>query len=183
MATPARAPAYTIDWHKMPMKRTVKFPCDGCRTQLTCPIEDAGTMQRCPDCGVSMEVPGTAELAKARVEEDARTLAARKQELQELEASKREAAHASAAVVAREHNRERNARHTPRTADLGWVGLIFVAIGVALLIVGIMRGDPAIAAGSGLVVPGLIFLGIARLGSEVNRWGNEIADAIRDAKR
>lgn len=180
MASASKGPAYTVDKHKVPMKRTVRFPCDGCRSQLTCPITDAGTLQLCPDCGTSVRVPGDAELASARSEDESMAVAAKNRAVAEIEAARRDTAMASAAVVSTSRNRERNARLTPHTSGLGWIGLVFLTIGVGLLVVGISVGQSVAVGGMAIVFAGLIFLGIARLGAEVNRWGNAIVDALRE---
>ncbi|HVT80648.1 MAG TPA: hypothetical protein VHM90_08320 [Phycisphaerae bacterium] len=47
-------------------KPTVSFNCQSCSDELQCPLDDAGTEQRCPRCGTPFITPGQKELDEQR---------------------------------------------------------------------------------------------------------------------
>ncbi len=89
-------------------KPTVKFNCSGCGVRLTSPITDAGEADTCPDCRLSILVPGIAERKKYEEALDRRKseLASKKEAKQR---AKDELIAAKEAAIRESKIRERNA--------------------------------------------------------------------------
>lgn len=197
---------YTVKRGKLTGKSTVHFNCGKCGATLEAPLNEAGDNDRCPECQSSFIVPGEAERRAEREKE----LADERAEEEERKANEvRDAELTANAERLNQLHKEKTAakkRRASRTRGLMTLGFVLGVLGLVLLLRGLLMDTTTqttvslenlsgrvhnigllntklslCVVGSCSFIAGILSVGIARLGTEICRWGDLFLTQLEDS--
>jgi hypothetical protein len=182
---------YSVKRNPLSGAASVNFKCPACAAAVKFDLDDAGTRQPCPACGVALAVPGTREkesheaAMKAKQEDQKRAKAERERAAKEIAEAEAERERFQRDVEAK--RREEEGRSKPLGAGLGTSGavmarsgLVAIALAIVIYVLASASGEassalPFVAGleklGGWLLAIGSAWMGFGIVSAEIFRWG------------